>query len=256
MKKLFYTLTILLMSVSVFSQENYSRVKVFGTDAQLRIMGDLGLAIDHGEHKKDTWFISDFSESEIAKLENHGFSYEILIQDVKAYYVQQNEIDRPKGDDRAACPSYGGSPYSPITPANFQLGTMGGYYKYQEFLDELDSMKSKYPNLISQKAPIDSYTTINGNPIYWLRISDNPETDEAEKEVLYSSIHHAREPASLSQTIYFMWYMLENYGTNDEVTYLVDNTEMYFVPMINPDGYRYNELTDPNGGILKCILFQ
>jgi hypothetical protein len=23
---------------------------------------------------------------------------------------------------------------------------------------------------------------------------------------------------------------------------------MYFVPMINPDGYRYNELTDPNGG--------
>src|SRR5690606_9629981 len=72
--------------------------------------------------------------------------------------------------------------------------------------------------------------------------------DEAEEEVLYSALHHAREPASLSQLIYFMWYMLENYGTDEEVTYLIDNTEMYFIPMLNPDGYRYNELTDPNGG--------
>src|SRR5690606_9786063 len=33
-----------------------------------------------------------------------------------------------------------------------------------------------------------------------------------------------------------------------EVRYLVDNTEMYFIPCINPDGYIYNETTDPFGG--------
>ena len=53
---------------------------------------------------------------------------------------------------------------------------------------------------------------------------------------------------SLMETIFYMWYLLENYGTNDEVTYLVNNTQMFFVPCINPDGYVYNETTNPNGG--------
>lgn len=248
MKKLTALLCVALISATAFTQESWSRVKVFGTDAQLRQLGTLGLPVDHGEHKPNHHFVTDLSSSDIQKLDENGFVYEILIQDVKAHYVMQNEINDYKGQDRAACPSTGSSEFDPATPSNWNLGTMGGYYKYQEFIDELDEMKTLYPNLISTKAPIDTYTTVDGNPIYWLRISDNPETDEAEEEVLYTSIHHAREPASLSQTIFYMWYLLENYGTDEEVTYLVDNTEMYFVPMINPDGYRHNELTDPNGG--------
>jgi PKD repeat protein len=53
---------------------------------------------------------------------------------------------------------------------------------------------------------------------------------------------------ALMETIFYMWYLLENYGTNDEVTYLVNNLQLYFVPCINPDGYVYNETTNPNGG--------
>ena len=248
MKKITAVLTVLLFTQFSFAQLTWSRVKIYGSDAQLSQLGNLGLPVDHGEYKKNTHFMTDLSSLDIQKLEENGFDYEIVIQDVKAHYVNQNAISDFKDDERAACPTTGGSAYNPVTPTNWNLGTMAGYYTYQEFIDELDQMKALYPNLISTKAPIDSYTTVDGNPIYWLRISDNPETDEAEKEVLYTSIHHAREPGSLIQTIYYMWYMLENYGTDPEVTYLVDNTEMYFVPMINPDGYRYNELTDPNGG--------
>ena len=80
------------------------------------------------------------------------------------------------------------------------------------------------------------------------KISDNPNQDENEPEILYDAVHHAREPNSLSQLIFYMYYLLENYGLNDEVTYLVNETEMYFVPCINPDGYIYNQINDPNGG--------
>lgn len=45
-----------------------------------------------------------------------------------------------------------------------------------------------------------------------------------------------------------MYFLLENYGTNSEVTYLVNNTELYFIPVINPDGYEYNRTNNPNGG--------
>jgi carboxypeptidase T len=50
------------------------------------------------------------------------------------------------------------------------------------------------------------------------------------------------------QTIYYMWYLLENYATNPEIKNIVDNTEMYFIPVVNPDGYVHNETTNPNGG--------
>jgi hypothetical protein len=79
-------------------------------------------------------------------------------------------------------------------------------------------------------------------------VSDNALFDEDEPELLYTALHHAREPGSLSQMVFFLWYLLEHYGTDPEVTFLLDNTELYFIPCINPDGYLYNEFTNPEGG--------
>jgi len=45
-----------------------------------------------------------------------------------------------------------------------------------------------------------------------------------------------------------MYYLLENYDTDPFIQTLVNNTEMYFVPVLNPDGYVYNQSTSPNGG--------
>lgn len=44
-----------------------------------------------------------------------------------------------------------------------------------------------------------------------------------------------------------MWYLLENYEHNPEIRTLVDSRALYFVPCINPDGYEYNEQTNPDG---------
>ena len=136
---------------------------------------------------------------------------------------------------------------------------MGGYFTYQEVLDELDQMKALYPNLITTKANISNFLTqgqpdnsvtpsIGGNGIKWVKISDNPDASESEPQILYTAIHHAREPMSLHQLIFYMWYLLENYETDPEIQSIVDNTELYFVPVVNPDGYLYNEKTNPNGG--------
>ena len=81
-----------------------------------------------------------------------------------------------------------------------------------------------------------------------VKISNNPDVNEDKPEILYTALHHAREPMGMMQMIYYMYYLLENYGTDPEVTYLVNNREMYFIPVVNPDGYEYNRQTDPNGG--------
>ena len=149
---------------------------------------------------------------------------------------------------QAAPASKEATDFVPEVPVNFNLGTMGGFYKYQEFIDEIDAMAAQYPNLITVKDTINNYLSIENRPIYFMRMSDNAATDENEPEILYTSIHHAREPNSLSEVIFYMWYLLENYDNSEEIQFLLDNTELYFVPMINPDGYIYNEVNDPNGG--------
>ncbi|MBK8490583.1 MAG: immune inhibitor A [Saprospirales bacterium] len=134
------------------------------------------------------------------------------------------------------------------TPTHFSLGSMAGYYTYQEMLDILDQMASLYPDILTFRDTVPGAHTHNGFPVYWIKLSDNPQIDEEEPEVLFTALHHAREPMSLSQLIYFLWHMLEGYGSDPEITYLINETELYFIPCLNPDGYRYNELTNPSGG--------
>lgn len=247
--KNFILLALMLMgSWQINAQLNYSKVKIYATNAELNDLSNMGVTLDHGKHKLNHWCEVDLSVREIQILDEEGITYDILIDDVASYYAEH--INDPiTRSDRSDCDGGDDGGYNPTTPENFELGDMGGYYTYEEYLAELDAMRAAYPELITEKDGVPGFETWEGRPIHWVRISDNAETDEVdEEEVLYTAIHHAREPMSLSQTIFYMWYLLENYGINDEVTYLVDNTEMYFVPMINPDGYKYNHTTNPGGG--------
>lgn len=207
-------------------------------------LAELGLAVDHGQVKQGHWFVGDLSASEMAILDAHGHPYEVLIPDVWTHYVQQNLAPVPSDRDgqRDLCQPLTNHP----VPQNFSLGSMGGFYTWQEMLDILDAMHAEFPDLISAKEPIGM--SWEGRPIHMVRISNAPDQDQAKPELFYNALHHAREPASLSQLILFMWHLLENYGTDPEVTYIVDTFELYFVPCINPDGYVYNEMTSPDGG--------
>ena len=251
MKRIFLSAIALFISFIAFNQ-NYSRVKVYANAFELDRLSQHGVTVDHGIRKEGVFFISDFSKREIEIMQEQEYKYDILIEDVEAYYVDLLKDKSPSQElKNATCSSAGGGSggYSaPVTPTNFNLGTMGGYLKYTEMLAELDAMVAQYPNLITAKAPISTFLTIENRPIYHVKISDNPNTNEAEPKILYTAIHHAREPMSLMETIFFMWYVLENYNTSAEIAYLVNNTQMYFVPCINPDGYIYNETTNPNGG--------
>ena len=239
-------------------QEKHQRAKIsYNQSEDLMKLESFGIPIDHGVHKKGVFIISDFSISEIQTARNAGYTVDILIEDSKEYFLQRNSINSV-AERNLFCTDQTSSDFE--TPDNFNLGSMGGYLTYQEMLDQLDLMKSLYPDLITTKENISDFITegqpdnsttppIGGNGIKWVKISDNPSnSSENEPQILYTAIHHAREPNSLSQLIFYMWYLLENYDEDNEIKSIVDNTELFFVPVINPDGYLYNEKTDPNGG--------
>lgn len=241
--KFLLVLFILFFSNSIFSQ-NYSRVKIYTDDSGLEKLSKLGVSIDHGVKKYGYFFISDFSSSEIQRIKENQYAFEVLIDDVQTFYKNQNTLRVE--EKNSTCPSLN-SKF--ISPTNFKLGSMGGFYTYQEYLDEVDKMAQEFPQLITSKSTIGNFLTSENRPIYWMKISDNPLIDEVdETEVFYSGVHHAREPISLTELVFYMWYLLENYSNDLEIQYLLNSTEFYFVPCVNPDGYIYNETTDPTGG--------
>lgn len=239
MKKLLLINCLLTIVIALTAQnQNYSQIKIELQEHTLSTMTSLGIPIE-GEFQENEYLVTDLSETEIDLLDSKQISYELLIDDVQQFYVDRNKqfkdfkINREKGD-------------YPI-PDGWELGTMGGMYTYDQLNAELDTMRSLYPQLITIKQTLD-YTSLEGRQIYWVKISDNANINEDEPEVLYTGLHHAREGISAQQLIYYMYYLLENYETDQDVQYVVNSTEMYFIPCINPDGYVYNEDNYPNGG--------
>lgn len=247
MKKIFLlVLFILFITVISFSQSiKYSRVQIQIERNQLKDVAALGIPME-GYFVKDG-FVCELSANELFLLSKNALQYSVLIDDVSAYYVKQNEKFKTnpellKNKSNACYPS----PYN--TPAGFSLGSMGGFYTYNELLAKLDSLHAYYPQLITPKQVIDTINTIEGRPVYWVRISNYPNILQNKPRVLYTALTHAREPLSMQQMVFYMCYLLENYNQNQDVTNIINNFELYFIPCVNPDGYIYNEITDPNGG--------
>ncbi len=223
-------------------QPTYSRVKIYTdakTSAQLFATGIEINQCDPGNH----WYIAEITRKEIERVSAAGFRYEILIPDLVKYYAGRSPEKTVNALNQQALNQEWPQ------PLHFSLGSCGGFSTVEEMNAQLDLMHTLYPSLVSAKHALsDTITTIEGRNVYYVRISDNPEVNEAEPEVLYTGMHHAREPIGMQHLLYYMWYLLENYSSDPSVKQLVDNTQMYFVPVFNVDGYTYNITTYPAGG--------
>ena len=96
------------------------------------------------------------------------------------------------------------------TNNGFNFGSWSNFYSFDEVIIELDSMRMMYPHLITTRDSIGS--TIVNRAIWAVKISDNPDVNEAEPEIFYNSLIHGVEPLSMAVLMYYIYYLLENYG--------------------------------------------
>ncbi|MFH2056644.1 MAG: M14 family zinc carboxypeptidase [bacterium] len=178
-------------------------------------------------HLDQTYRGKDFIDimqpvSKLKVLDEAGLSYEVVHEDVTAFYRSRLDSDAAKA------------------------GSMGGYRTLAEIELFMDSISTEYPSIVTPKWSIGQ--TVEGRSIWVFKVSDNPLIDEDETEMWYYSATHSREVITPEVLAYFLRYLTNNYGSDPEVTYLVDNREMFFSLSMNPDGYYRNQVTDPNGG--------
>ena len=231
----------LLAFVVTSYPQNYKKIKIFiNNEFDLYKAAELSVDLEETLHDKSGNLSLFINETEFSELQQSGLGYEVLIDDWKAYYNSRPILNE---QEKAIVKLESEMNYG---VSGFKFGSMGGYYIFDEIIADLDTMFQLYPNLITEKYSIG--TSHEGRTIWAVKISDNPNISEDEPAVGFDALIHAREPQSMATLMYFMWYLLENYGTDPAVTYLVDNREIYCVPCFNPDGYEYNRQTDPNGG--------
>ena len=239
--KYFLSLLLAITFSITLNAQNYKQVKIYIQSLQdVEELQNAGLEFDHPNVTKDNAIIVLIDDDDFQKLQMTNFSYEVQIDDWFDYYSKQPKLTE---SEKASFIQQSKDNYG---VEGFGFGSMGGFYTLAEVISKIDSMRLLYPNLITTKVSIGN--SVESRPIYMVKISDNADIDENEPELLYTALHHAREPQSMMQMIYFMYYLLENYNTNPSVQYIVNNREMYFIPVLNPDGYEYNRTTNPGGG--------
>ena len=82
--------------------------------------------------------------------------------------------------------------------------------------------------------------SIEGRNIRAVRISKNEKTDEDLPEVLFVGLHHAREWISSEVTMGILEFLVENMDSNPFVSDILQNSVIWVVPMLNPDGYLFS----------------
>jgi hypothetical protein len=149
----------------------------------------------------------------------HGYRYAMIHQNLEQFYASRLE--------------------GPAT-------LMGGYKTYVEIQAAMDSIHNAHPGIATAKWSIGA--TAEGRQQWVMLITNLADSATAKPECFYNSLIHAREPAAMECNFYFMNWLTDNYGTDPQATYLVNNRRLYFLPCVNPDGYVYNQTTNPNGG--------
>ena len=121
-----------------------------------------------------------------------------------------------------------------------------GYRSYSDLLTELQQIEADNPGICKlfdigdtrgKEYTASAYDDYK-HDIWALKVSDNVETEEDEPCIFYLGAHHAREPISLEVAMYILNHIIDNYGTDPDITNSINNKQIWFVPLVNPNGHK------------------
>lgn len=121
------------------------------------------------------------------------------------------------------------NPWASAYPSNSQIE------------EKMDSLAEAHPGLV-HKVKIGE--TMEGRDMLAYRVGIGPEGEKP--GVLVVGGHHAREWAGNGAVTEAVEKLLSGYDADPEMAEKINELEMWFVPMANPDGYEYSRNADPD----------
>ncbi|XP_051521025.1 carboxypeptidase D-like [Myxocyprinus asiaticus] len=114
--------------------------------------------------------------------------------------------------------------------------TYNKYYNYEELTNLLKSLAQKYTNIANLTS---IGRSVEGRELWVMRITKDPTADVPGKpKFKYVGNMHGDETVSRQVLIYLLEHLLAGYGDDPRVTELVNSTDIYIMPSMNPDGFE------------------
>lgn len=176
-----------------------------------------------GVDKKLIKIISDQPHLTIDHMDNYGF-----------------EVYGPKGTKKFLTDL---GAYTQKMHSHANEKSLNGYPSHEKITSDLKAITAKYPN-ISKLISIGK--SVEGRELWVVKISDNVNEDEVEPEFKYVSSMHGDEITGRELTQFLIKDILEGYSKDSKIKDLVDNTEIFIMPSMNPDGSKRKQRANAN----------
>lgn len=162
----------------------------------------------------------------IDDLQAHTDEHWNALKDARRFELQNPDAQRPQGS------------------WSHDESWFTNYRQYSEILSYMDSMTSANAGLVSRA---DFGDTVEGRDLWAYTITgpDAPGNAAADRPVvLWNGGQHAREWVSPMTVTYIASRLVDGYGSDIEVTELMNSVRFVIVPVLNPDGYLYTWSTE------------
>jgi hypothetical protein len=120
---------------------------------------------------------------------------------------------------------------------------MADYPSHAQITAKLQAAAAKNPAIMKL---ISIGKSVKGKDLWVMKISDNVNVDEVEPEFKYISSMHGDEITGREMTVSLIEEMVAKYGSDSEITELINNSEIYIMPSMNPDGSERKQRANAN----------
>jgi hypothetical protein len=193
------------------------KINSWRINEDLKRLNELNFSIDNVNRNSNTIIVYVRDDMEFQKLSSHGFDA-VALPDVAKEYADKLWEETKDSDN-----------------------PMRDYYSIDQYSQFMQDTAAQYPG-ICQLVQIGSST--QNRPLYFMKISDNVTISENEPEFKYISSMHGDEVLGFDLLLRLIQLLTSQYGVDTRITNLVNSTEIWINPLMNPDGYvahsRYN----------------
>ena len=122
------------------------------------------------------------------------------------------------------------------------------YHDYSQLTNFMHQYARDYPEITLLHSVGKS---VDERELWALQITDRPhETEQGEPWFKYVGNMHGNEAVGREILIYLIQYLCENYGTDERITNLINNTNIFIMPSMNPDGFENGHEGDCKSSML------
>ena len=113
------------------------------------------------------------------------------------------------------------------------------FHTYNSVVSELQNLSRDHPSLLTVTPIGSSWETTQGLANRSLFAVEVRLAGGTKQDVLFMGLHHADEWISMEVVMYLLRYVLLNAGNDSRVDAILARANLWFVPIVNPDGLEY-----------------